>query len=73
MNFGTDECEVGDEPVNTLDGVICLDRNDPSEAIDDQSQLVEICLQLELALEFLVDTDTTPQQALDQIEAIAIS
>ena len=52
--------------------VICLDRNEPNEQIDEQSQLFEICEQLELALEYLVGGGFTPEQALAVIEALAI-
>jgi hypothetical protein len=72
VNFGTDECDETSIPDNPLENVICLDRNDPNEEIDEQSQLFEICEQLELALLFLVDTDTSPEEALALIEILAI-
>ena len=60
INFGPVFCRDA-TPVNTFPGVECLDKKDTDERIDEQSQLFEICQQLELALEFSTPTNTLAQ------------
>ena len=60
INFGPVFCRDA-TPINPLSGVECLDKQDTDERIDEQSQLFEICQQLELALEFSTPTNTLAQ------------
>ena len=73
INFGPVFCRDA-TPVNPLAGVECLDQGDTDETIDDQSQLFEICQQLELALEFSTPTNTLAQAitSLANIEQIIL-
>jgi hypothetical protein len=74
INYGPVFCRDA-IPVNTLPGVECLDKEDTDERIDEQSQLFEICQQLELALEFSTPTNTLAQgiTSLSTIEQLILS
>ena len=58
--------------VNNLPGVECLPIS-PSNNVTATAQLFDICTQLTLAIQFLIDTvDLTPVEALALIEEIAL-
>jgi hypothetical protein len=63
-------CEEGTQ-VNDLPGVECLPIGAPNN-ITSTAQLFDICTQLELAVQFLIDGGLTPEEALDAIEAIVL-
>ena len=63
-------CEEGTQ-VNELPGVECLPIGAPSN-ITSTAQLFDICKQLELAVQFLIDGGLTSEEALDSIEAMVL-